>query len=70
MVDQTPIGDFCEIEGPSRWIDKTAKKLGVDKANYITTNYAGLFSEWRTETKSNAEEMTFKAISRAKQKRR
>jgi adenylate cyclase class 2 len=70
VVDQTPIGDFCEIEGPSRWIDKTAKELGVDKANYITTNYAGLFSEWRTETKSNAEEMTFKAISRAKQKRR
>src|SRR5580704_13289098 len=21
VVDQTPIGNFCEIEGPSRWID-------------------------------------------------
>ena len=29
VVDETPIGNFCEIEGPSRWIDATAKKLGV-----------------------------------------
>src|SRR5580693_9671233 len=27
VVDETPIGNFCEIEGPSRWIDATAKKL-------------------------------------------
>ena len=27
VVDETPIGNFCEIEGPPRWIDATAKKL-------------------------------------------
>ena len=27
VVDETPIGNFCEIEGPPRWIDVTAKKL-------------------------------------------
>jgi adenylate cyclase class 2 len=62
VVDETPIGNFCEIEGPSRWIDATAKKLGVKSADYITKNYASLFAEWRETTKSTAEEMTFKAV--------
>ena len=62
VVDETPIGHFCEIEGPSRWIDATAKKLGVSHNDYITKNYATLFMEWKKEQKSNAEEMTFKAV--------
>jgi adenylate cyclase class 2 len=66
VVDETPIGNFCEIEGPPRWIDATAKKLAVTPADYITTNYAGLFSEWKARTKSQAKEMTFKGV---KQKR-
>jgi adenylate cyclase class 2 len=63
VVDETPIGNFCEIEGPPRWIDATAKKLEVNAADYITKNYAGLFLEWKARTKSRAEEMTFKAGS-------
>jgi adenylate cyclase class 2 len=62
VVDATPIGDFCEIEGAPRWIDATAKKLGVAESDYITTNYAGLFAQWKTETNSDAEEMTFQAV--------
>jgi adenylate cyclase, class 2 len=62
VVDETPIGNFCEIEGPPRWIDATAKKLGVTPADYITKNYAALFLEWKARTKSSAEEMTFKNI--------
>ena len=62
VVDETPIGNFCEIEGPPRWIDATAKKLGVTPADYITKNYAGLFSEWKARTKSQAKEMTFKGV--------
>jgi adenylate cyclase class 2 len=60
VVDETPIGNFCEIEGAPRWIDTTAKGLGVSEADYITKNYAGLFSDWKTRTKSKASEMTFK----------
>jgi adenylate cyclase class 2 len=63
VVDETPIGNFCEIEGAPRWIDATAKKLGVSAADYITKNYAGLFLEWKAETKSGAEEMTFRAVA-------
>ncbi|MGC2550293.1 MAG: class IV adenylate cyclase [Candidatus Sulfotelmatobacter sp.] len=62
VIDETPIGNFCEIEGPPRWIDATAKKLGVTPADYITKNYAGLFSEWKARTKSQAKEMTFKGV--------
>lgn len=64
VMDHTPIGDFCEIEGSSRWIDSTAKKLGVSRTDYITKNYATLFSEWKQRTKSSAKEMTFRAIKR------
>ena len=40
VVDQTPIGNFGEIEGPSRWIDATARRLGIKQRDYITQNYA------------------------------
>jgi adenylate cyclase class 2 len=64
VVDQTPIGNFCEIEGAPRWIDATAKKLGVSKTQYITKNYATLFSDWKQENTNPPEEMTFKAVAR------
>jgi adenylate cyclase class 2 len=63
VVDETPIGNFCEIEGPPRWIDATAKKLGVSAEDYITKNYATLFSDWKLETGSSAKEMTFKTLN-------
>jgi adenylate cyclase, class 2 len=62
VVDETPIGNFCEIEGPPRWIDATAKKLHVNSADYITKNYATLFVDWKQATQSPAKEMTFKEI--------
>ena len=70
VVDETPIGKFCEIEGRPRWIDATAKNLGVSHADYIMTNYASLFSRWKEETNSRAEEMTFKAVRGPKGVRR
>jgi adenylate cyclase, class 2 len=64
VVDETPIGNFCELEGPSRWIDATAKKLGVNSGDYITKNYATLFREWTHLTANPAQEMTFAAVGR------
>jgi adenylate cyclase class 2 len=66
VVDETPIGNFCEVEGGPRWIDATAKKLGVSQGDYITKNYAGLFLEWKARTRSGASEMTFKAVASRK----
>lgn len=69
VVDETPIGSFCEIEGTPRWIDATAKKLGVSEADYITKNYAGLFAEWKDENETSAEEMTFAAVRETSSRR-
>lgn len=62
VIDETPIGNFGEIEGPSRWIDATARRLGIRRTDYITQNYAGLFQQWKQRTGSPAKEMTFKAV--------
>jgi hypothetical protein len=62
VVDETPVGDFGEIEGPARWIDRTAKQLGISSKDYITLSYAELFAGWKRRTKNTAKEMTFKAI--------
>lgn len=62
VVDETPVGNFAEIEGSPRWIDQTARKLGVGRDQYIMKNYATLFHEWKRQTHSGAEEMTFRAI--------
>lgn len=62
LVDETPIGNFCEIEGSPRWIDSTAEKLAVRTEDYITKNYATLFFDWKRETGISAEEMTFRAV--------
>jgi adenylate cyclase, class 2 len=62
VVDETPIGNFCEIEGQPRWIDATATKLGVAAADYITKNYATLFSDWKHHSGNTGEEMTFAAL--------
>jgi len=62
VIDETPIGDLGEIEGPPRWIDQTAKKLGIRRESYVTKSYAELFFDWKAQTKSSAEEMTFEAV--------
>jgi len=62
VVDETPIGNFGEIEGPSRWIDQTARALQVYLSDYITQTYADLFFQWKKQTRSPAREMTFRAV--------
>jgi adenylate cyclase class 2 len=66
VVDETPIGSFGEIEGSARWIDRTARRLGIDPSSYITESYAELFFAWKQRTASGANEMTFKAVRNPK----
>ena len=68
VLDETPIGNFGEIEGPSRWIDRTASVLGITPAHYLTQTYAELFFAWKRRMHSLATEMTFRAL-RKKSKR-
>ena len=64
VLDETPIGNFGEIEGPARWIDHTARLLGISHADYITKSYGELFAEWKQKHNSPAEHMTFKDVKR------
>ncbi len=66
VLDKTPIGWFGEIEGPPRWIDGTAAKLGITSAAYITQTYVEIFFKWKQKTHSKATEMTFRAVGARK----
>jgi adenylate cyclase class 2 len=43
VVDETPIGDFLEIEGEAEGIHRAAEALGFTRADYLTDSYVGLF---------------------------
>jgi adenylate cyclase class 2 len=68
VVDETPIGNFGEIEGSAPWIDRTAESLGIRREDYLTDTYAGLFFAWKRRTHSAAKEMTFRAIRGSRRK--
>ncbi|HEV8523635.1 MAG TPA: class IV adenylate cyclase, partial [Terriglobales bacterium] len=59
VLDETPIGHVAEIEGPPRWIDRTAKQLGIARRRYITQSYAEMFAHWKRRTGSTARNLTF-----------
>lgn len=42
-LDETPIGSFLELEGPSAWIDASATVLGFRSEDYITKSYGSLY---------------------------
>lgn len=62
VIDETPIGNFAEIEGPAEWIDAVARELGISSNDYLRENYAALFFAWKRQTRSKANEMTFAAV--------
>lgn len=58
-VDETPIGNFLEIEGEPEWIDRTARELGRAPSEYITGSYGALFAIYRQETPDSSPNMVF-----------
>jgi adenylate cyclase class 2 len=43
MYDEAPIGNFIELEGPKRWIDAVAHRLGFRRDEYVTDSYVRLY---------------------------
>jgi adenylate cyclase class 2 len=43
VLDETPVGDYVELEGPAGWIDRVARQLGYARKDYITSSYAALY---------------------------
>jgi adenylate cyclase, class 2 len=62
VIDETPIGNFGEIEGSPEWIDATARRLHIPPESYLRESYAELFAAWKRNTRSKATEMTFQAV--------
>jgi adenylate cyclase class 2 len=65
VVDETPIGNYAELEGPAQWIDDSAARLGVDPSQYLTLSYGRLFDLWRQQYNSAAEDLTFAAVAQS-----
>jgi adenylate cyclase class 2 len=62
VVDETPIGDYAELEGSAEWIDRAAHRIGLDPADYITLSYGRLFDLWRERHNSTIQNLTFTAV--------
>jgi adenylate cyclase class 2 len=63
VIDETPIGNYAELEGTPDWIDRTAICLGVSHGEYITLSYGRLFDLWCEQHHCLAQDLTFAAIS-------
>jgi adenylate cyclase class 2 len=62
VIDETPIGLFAELEGPAQWIDATLAKFSVHSSDVMTLSYGRLFENWKVETGSAANNLTFDEI--------
>lgn len=69
VVDETPIGNYAELEGAPEWIDRAAARISVDSADYITLSYGRLFEQWREQHLGAADDLTFDAILQTPQSR-
>jgi adenylate cyclase, class 2 len=58
-IDETPIGVYLELEGPPKWIDSTAARLGFPAKRFLTVSYAGLYREHRDQHPDAPPNMTF-----------
>ncbi len=63
VVDETPIGNYAELEGTAEWIDRAAARLGLSHRDYITLSYGRLFEQWCTEHRAAATDLTFAAVA-------
>ena len=65
VLDETPIGVFGELEGPTEWIDTSLAALGIDPQDCLTDSYGKLFLTWKRETGSPAQNLTFDEVQAA-----
>lgn len=63
VVDETPIGNYAELEGPTDWIDSVLELLGIDALTCLTDSYGKLFQDWKDRTGSSVENLTYHEIS-------
>jgi adenylate cyclase class 2 len=60
-LDETPIGTFVELEGPSAAIDRAAQELGHSRRDYILKSYLALYVEECRRLGQEPRDMVFAA---------
>lgn len=60
-LDETPIGTYVELEGPSPAIDRAASELGFSPRNYIQKNYLVLYLDDCKTRNEQPSHMLFKS---------
>lgn len=65
-LDETPIGVFLELEGSSRWIDRTARGMGFTHDRYILASYARLYLDSVKKRGGKSGDMVFKRTKSAR----
>jgi adenylate cyclase class 2 len=59
VLDETPIGNYLELEGPAEWIDAVAAQLGFTSSDYILDSYGLLYQKWRGGKDVQPKDMVF-----------
>lgn len=59
-LDQTPIGNFVEVEGDPRGIRRAVVALGLDFADAVPYTYARLYAERRKDDPTLPRDMIFR----------
>jgi adenylate cyclase class 2 len=59
-LDQTPIGNYVEVEGDPRGIRRAVVALGLDFADAVPYTYARLYAERRKEDPTLPTDMVFR----------
>ena len=67
VIDETPIGDFAELEGERAWIDAALDRLGVSREWCFTDSYGRMFLDWKARNGSSAENMTFDEVGASRE---
>jgi adenylate cyclase class 2 len=61
--DETPMGNYLELEGREKWIDEVATRLGYLPQDYITSTYLALYLRKCREEGEKPGNMVFKGRS-------
>jgi adenylate cyclase class 2 len=59
-LDETPIGDFAEVEGEPPAIRRVLQRLGLDFSQAILDSYAELYQRRRRHEPSLPKDMVFR----------
>ncbi|HEY2932547.1 MAG TPA: class IV adenylate cyclase [Acidobacteriota bacterium] len=60
MIDETPIGNFVELEGDAKSVTRVAESLGYKKKDFIRESYYSLFLSHCRRNGRSARDMVFR----------